>query len=254
MSDDSVVSRQDRGAGAAQSRDEATRDLVAANRILANQGVVDGYGHLSIRHPERSDRFLMSCSRSPALVSVGDIVVHDLEGEGSGSPAPLYAERFIHAAIYSARPDINAVVHTHAYELIPYGVSGQPLRPVFHAAARIGQEVPVWDIAEEFGDTNLLVVNMRQGLSLAKTLGRNRVVLMRGHGATNVAGTLRHAVMTAIYAQINARLQHLAMQLGSVKYLSPGELELAGDFERKGTLGLDRNWEYLKHLAGCDDL
>src|SRR6185437_8357714 len=122
------------------------------------------------------------------------------------------------------------------------------------AAARIGPEVPVWDIAEEFGDTNLLVVNMRQGLSLAKALGRNRIVLMRGHGATTVAGALRHAVMTAIYAQVNARLQLFAMQLGPVKYLSPGELALAGDFERKGTLGLDRNWEYLKHQAGCDDL
>lgn len=234
--------------------DEAVRDLVAANRILAHEGVVDGYGHISIRHPERADRFLMSCSRSPELVSREDVVVHGLDGEAVDPAPPLYAERFIHAAIYSARPDVNAVVHSHSHELIPYGVSSARLRPIFHAAARIGHYVPVWDITDEFGDTNLLVVNMRQGLSLAKSLGTNRIVLMRGHGATTVSVTLRHAVMTAIYAQVNARLQLFAMQLGPVKYLSPGELGLAGDLEGKGRLGLDRNWQYLKHRAGCDDI
>jgi ribulose-5-phosphate 4-epimerase/fuculose-1-phosphate aldolase len=230
-------------------------ELVASNRILAHEGVVDGYGHVSARHPDRSDRFLMSRSRSPELVERGDIVEHDLAGEASQAATPsLYAERFIHAAIYAARADVNAIVHTHAYELIPYGVTAVPLRPIFHAAARIGGAVPVWDINDEFGDTNMLVTNLGQGHSLARKLDRSRMVLMRGHGATIVSSSLPRAVMTAIYAQVNARFQLFAMQLGPVKYLTDGELARAGDLEGKGTLGLDRNWEYLKHRAGCGGL
>jgi HCOMODA/2-hydroxy-3-carboxy-muconic semialdehyde decarboxylase len=232
--------------------EEQVRDLVAANRILAHEGVVDGYGHVSVRCGDHADRFLMSRSRSPELVEASDIVEHRLDGEAAAPDSPaLYAERFIHAAIYATRPDVQAVVHTHAYELIPYGVTGVPLRPIFHAAARMGAEVPIWDMNDEFGDTNMLVTNLAQGRSLATRLAENRMVLMRGHGATIVATTIQRAVMAAIYAQVNARFQLFAMQLGPVTYLTPGELAKAGDVEGKASLGLDRNWEYLKRRAGC---
>jgi ribulose-5-phosphate 4-epimerase/fuculose-1-phosphate aldolase len=231
------------------------RNLVAANRILAHEGVVDGYGHVSIRHPEDATRFFMSRSRSPELVCIDDILEFGAEGEAvAPDPPPLYAERYIHAAIYERRPDVQAIVHSHAYDLLPFSVTGIPLRPIFHSAARIGTHVPVWDIQKEFGDTNLLVVNLKQGRDLAETLGEHRVVLMRGHGVTVVGTSLHNAVVTTIYAQVNARLQILAMQLGPVSYLSPGEMRIAGDMDAKGRLGADRTWEYLKQRAGCVDL
>src|SRR5262249_39471281 len=124
----------------------------------------------------------------------------------------------------------------------------------FHSAARIGAEVPVWDINRRFGDTNLLVVNLEQGRDLARALGRNRVVLMRGHGVTVAGTSLHNAVVTSIYAQVNARRQMLAMQMGQVTYLTAGEVQVAGDMEAKGRLGADRTWEYLKRRAGCEDV
>lgn len=229
----------------------ALRDLVGANRILAHEGVVDAYGHVSVRHPGRPDRFLLSRSRSPELVDIDDVLEFGLDGEPvDPDPPSCYAERYIHAAIYEARPDVNSVVHNHAYELIPFGATGTPLRPIFHTAARIGAEVPVWDIRERFGDTNLLVVNMEQGRDLAAALGDKRLVLMRGHGCAIGAPDLYNAVTTAIYAQVNARLQMQAMQLGAVNYLSPGEIRLMQDNPVARTLGRDRAWEYLKRRAG----
>jgi ribulose-5-phosphate 4-epimerase/fuculose-1-phosphate aldolase len=228
------------------------RDLVAANRILAHEGVVDAFGHVSVRHPERPDRFFLSRSRSPELVTLDDILEFGLDGEPvkSGAP-PLYSERFIHAGVYEARPDVASVVHNHAYELIPFGVSRTPLRPLLHTAARIGAEIPVWDIREKFGDTNLLVVNIRQGRDLAKKLADKRMVLMRGHGCAVSGPSVASAVMTSIYAQVNARLQMQALQLGGeVTYLSPGEIEQMNSYD-PAARGHDRAWEYLKHRAGC---
>jgi HCOMODA/2-hydroxy-3-carboxy-muconic semialdehyde decarboxylase len=231
------------------------KQLVAANRILAREGVVDSYGHVSVRHPHDASRFLMSRSRSPELVEADDILVFGSHGEAiEKNPPPLYAERYIHAAIYEARTDVGAVVHSHAYEVIPYSVTGVPLRPIFHSAARIGEHVPVWDIHARFGDSNLLVVNMQQARDLAATLAGNRVVLMRGHGLTVAVNSLHNAVVTSIYAQVNARLQLMSMQLGAVTFLTPGETRIAGDMEAKGTLGANRTWEYLKRRAGCEDL
>lgn len=228
------------------------RDLVAANRILAHEGVVDAYGHVSVRHPERPDRFLLSQSRSPALVTMEDILEFDMGGEPfNANGKPVYAERFIHAAIYEARSDVHCVVHNHAQELIPFAVTKAPLRPIFHTAARIGSQVPVWDIREKFGDTNLLVVNIEQGRDLAKALGDNRMALMRGHGCAIGAPNLYAGVTTAIYAQVNARLQMQAMQLGEVTYLSNGEIEAMSNNQYASTLGRDRSWEYLKQRAGC---
>jgi HCOMODA/2-hydroxy-3-carboxy-muconic semialdehyde decarboxylase len=234
---------------------ECLRDLVIANRILAREGVVDGYGHISLRHPDKPDRFLMSRSRSPELVTMDDLLEHGLDGEPVAADAPpVYLERFIHAAVFEAQPDANVVVHSHAPELIPFGVTDVPLRPIFHTAARMGTHVPVWDMREKFGDTNLLVVNMDQARDLAATLAGNRVALMRGHGNVIAAPNLNAAVMTAIYTQRNALLQMQAMQMGEVTYLSPGEVETASALAPKGTLGANRTWEYFRHRAGCDDI
>lgn len=235
---------------------EALRQIVYANRILANEGVVDAYGHVSMRHPDKSDRFLMARSRSPELVTLPDILEYGLDGEPlNADGAPVYLERFIHAGVYEARPDVHAVVHSHAEELIPFGITGVELRPIFHTAARIGHHVPVWDIRENFGDTNLLVINMEQARDLAKTLGDNRVALMRGHG--NVVGMphLQGAVTAAIMAQRNARLQMAAMLMGKITYLSDGEVDIAGNVsDAARTVGHDRAWEYYVRRADCEDV
>lgn len=235
---------------------ELIRDLVIANRILATEGVVDGFGHVSVRHPERSDRYLISRSRSPELVVADDIMECTLDGEPTAATsAPLYSERFIHAAVYEYRPEVQAVVHHHAYDLIPFGVTGIPLQPIFHSAARIGNHVPIWDIADTFGeDTNMLVTDIAKGRDLARTLGLARLVLMRGHGTTVVAGNLVDAVLTSIFAMVNARLQMQAMAMGSVKFLNPGEIASAGNNERKRQASRDRQWEYYRQRAGCDHL
>ena len=163
---------------------QAYRDLVIANRVLAHQGVVDAYGHVSIRHPEKPDHFLLSRSRSPELVTADDIMEFTLDGKVVGDDKrPPYLERFIHGCLYEARPDVGSVVHSHAEETLAFGITGVPMKPVIHVASSMGPEVPVWDIAEKFGDhTNLLVVNTDQGRDLAKRIGPGRVALMRGHG------------------------------------------------------------------------
>ena len=231
------------------------RDLVIANRILAREGVVDGFGHVSMRHPDRSGRFLLARSRSPELVTLDDILEFDLGGEAVDNRGhPVYLERFIHAAVYEARADVQAVVHSHAAEMIPFGITGTPLRPVFHTAARMGTTVPIWDIADSFGETDLLVSNIEQARDMARTLGPHRLVLMRGHGCTVAADTVHAAVTTAIFANLNARLQAQAMQMGPIRYLSPGELARAGKLSTRATVGGDRTWEYFRHRAGCDGL
>jgi len=235
---------------------ELLRRIVHANRILAHEGVVDAYGHVSMRHPEKPDRFLMARSRSPELVTVPDILEYGLDGEPiDAGDAPVYLERYIHAGVYEARPDVNAVVHSHADELLPFSVTKVKLRPMIHTAARIGREIPVWDIREKFGDTNLLVINIDQGRDLAKTLGERRMALMRGHGNVVAMPTLQTVVSVAIQAQRNARLQTVAMQMGDVTYLSDGEIDIAGSVvstDRK--IGHDRAWEYYVRRAGCEDV
>jgi ribulose-5-phosphate 4-epimerase/fuculose-1-phosphate aldolase len=229
------------------------RDLVTANRILANEGVVDAYGHISVRHPDRADRFFLSCSRSPELVAPDDIIEYDLDC----NPIDLrgraqYTERPIHGAIFGKRPDVMSVVHNHANEIIPFTVvRGVKLRPLLHVAAGIGADIPVWDIRDRFGDTNMLVTNLAQGSDLAEGLGANRVVLMRGHG-TAVAGlTIQDAVHTSVYLKVNARLQAEAMRLsGDIAYLSDGEIAAM----QKTSAGHARAWEYWARRAGISGL
>ena len=187
--------------------EKALRDVVIANRILAHEGVVDAYGHVSVRHPLDPTRYLLSRSRAPELVERGDIVEFDLEGKSvSGDTRAPYLERFIHGAIYEARPDVQAVVHAHAEAVLPFTISATPLRPVVHMASFIGARIPVWDIRDNFGDTNLLVVNMAQGRDLARGLGGERVALMRGHGFVAAGRSLPEAIRIGVYMPVNARV------------------------------------------------
>lgn len=229
---------------------QVMRDLVIGNRILANEGVVDAYGHLSVRHPDNPERYLMSCSRAPGLVTLNDIMEFTLDGDAVDprDRAP-YAERFIHGAIFEQRPDVHSAVHNHSHEVIPFGVTGVALRPIVHVGAAIGTTIPVWDIREKFGHTNLLVVNMDQGRDLATCLGDNRVALMRGHGCAVVGNNIRHAVMTSVYLQVAAKLQREAMAMGAVEYLSPEEIALCSE-TFAGPLSVARAWEYLVVQAG----
>src|SRR5262247_537731 len=200
-------------------------DLVAANRILVDQGVVDGYGHVSVRHDRAADRYLMSRSIAPELVTAADIMEYDLDSvpvDPRGRTS--YLERFIHGEIYEARPDVQAVVHNHSPAVIPFGITGAPLRPVMHMCASMGAQVPVWDSRTSFGDTNLLVTAMPMARDLAATLGPRPVALMRGHGCVVAGGSLREVVFNAIYLQLNADLQLRASALGEITFLTEGEI------------------------------
>jgi HCOMODA/2-hydroxy-3-carboxy-muconic semialdehyde decarboxylase len=200
---------------------------VIANRILAREGVLDAFGHVSVRHPREPGHYLIARSLGPELVTEDDLQRFTLAGEQvDGSSLPAYSERAIHGAIYEARPDVLAICHNHAPSVIPFGVTGMRLRPVFHMAAALGTDVPTWDPRPDFGDTDMLVRTLEQGRSLARTLGPRRVALMRGHGAVVAGRDLREIVLTAVYMEHNARLQLQAASLpGDVNYLSDGEIQ-----------------------------
>jgi len=201
-------------------------DLVTANHILYDQHVVDAFGHVSVRHDKRPDRFLLARSMAPAMVTAADIVEFDLDGNpvDAGGRA-VYLERFIHGEIYRARPDVGAVVHSHSHAVIPFGaMRSHKLRAIFHMGGFIGTETPIFEIRECVGDgSDLLVSNNELGVALAKSLGPRSVVLMRGHGATVVGPNLPEAVYRGVYVDINARLQLQAIGLGPVNYLTEAE-------------------------------
>ena len=225
-------------------------DLVIANRILANEGVIDAFGHVSIRHPGRSDRYLLARSRSPELVERPDIMEFDLENRAIDQRGrTMYSERPIHGSTYRARPDVMAVCHNHARSLIPFGVTGTPIRPLFHIAGSIGVEIPVWDVRDEFGDTDLLVTTQALGDSLARALGPHRVCLMRGHGAVVAAHDLKATVFVSIYLMVNAALVKEARELGEVTYLSEGEIRLTEQMNFRAR-SQNRAWEYWARRAG----
>jgi HCOMODA/2-hydroxy-3-carboxy-muconic semialdehyde decarboxylase len=230
---------------------QAKWDVMSANHILAREGVLDGYGHVSQRHPDNPQRFFLSRSRSPELVAVEDIMEFTLDGTVAGNDdRPPYLERFIHAEIYRARPDVVSVVHSHQEDVVPYSISSVPMEPVWHQATCIGNHVPVWDIRDKFGDTNMLVTNIEQGADLAAALGRDRVALMRGHGFVAAGDHLQSAVSMAIYLPKNARILTTAKLLGgSVKVTTPGEVERAGQIH-PGTPAFQRGWEYWLSRAG----
>ena len=218
-------------APAAPSRQALIEDLVTANRILANENVVDGYGHVSVRHDKAADRYLMSRSIAPELVTAADIMEYDLDSTAVDARGRTsYLERFIHGEIYRARPDVKAIVHNHSPSVIPFGVSTAPLRPLYHMSAFLGGGVPVFDIkAAAGGATDMLVRNPALGRALATTLGARPVALMRGHGAVVVGPNIQLTVFRSVYTEMNARLQAQAMALGSpVTYLDDEEARLAG--------------------------
>ena len=200
-------------------------DIVIGSRILAEFGVLDGFGHVSARDSKNPNHFLMSRSLAPALVSADDIMEFDLDGNAIDPRGrSLFLERFIHSEIYKARPDVMSVVHTHSPGVIPFGVSQVPLRAMFHNAAFLAAGTPVWDIRRDFGETDMLVRDPARGKSLAQVLGDKSVVLMRGHGDVAVGPSVKMAVFRAYYTDVDARLQSQAVALGGeVNYLTPAE-------------------------------
>jgi HCOMODA/2-hydroxy-3-carboxy-muconic semialdehyde decarboxylase len=198
--------------------------LVLANRILYAQGVVDGFGHVSVRHDRSPEHFLLARNMAPALVRREDILVFDLAGEPLDAHGRrVYLERFIHGEIYRVRADVHSIVHSHSPSVIPFGVTGRTLRPVFHMSGFLGEGAASFEIRDVAGDTDMLVSNGTLGAALARTLGERSTVLMRGHGSTVVGSSLEQAVYRAVYAEVNARLQLQAMALGTVTYLNAQE-------------------------------
>jgi HCOMODA/2-hydroxy-3-carboxy-muconic semialdehyde decarboxylase len=233
------------------------RDLVVANRILACENVVDAYGHVSVRHPDDPQRFLLATSVAPEMVEEDHIVAFNLDCTPVRHDGrPLYHERFIHGGIYEARPDVQAVVHAHAEDVLPFSVSTTALRPVIHSGSFMGAHVPVWDIADRFGPgTNMLVTNMEQARDLARCLGSNNVALMRGHGFSAAARSLIEVVRMAVYIPRNARVQMNALRLGGeIRPLHDGEIAARDLGYKPYSLETRRAWRYWAHKAGCAHL
>lgn len=216
-------------------------DLVAANRILAGLGVVDGFGHISVRHPERADRFFLSRSLAPEMVTISDIMEFDLSGTPVGEdPRKPYLERFIHGEIFAARQDVQSVVHSHAPSVVPFTASSTRLRPICHMGSFLSNRIPNFEIRERFGATDMLVRNREQGAALAQSLADNTVVLMRGHGFCSVGPTIQVAVFRAVYTQNNAELQQRAISLGGeITYLDDDEASLS---EATNRSVIERPW------------
>jgi ribulose-5-phosphate 4-epimerase/fuculose-1-phosphate aldolase len=225
--------------------------LVLANRILYRQGVVDGFGHVSARHDRSPAHFLLARNMAPGLVRRDDILTFDLEGAAlDAGDRRVYLERFIHAEIYRARPDVLAIVHSHSPTVIPFGVTQQPLLPVFHMSGFLGPGTALFEIRDVAGDTDMLVSDSRLGAALAKVLGERSTVLMRGHGSTVVGASVEQAVYRAIYAEANARLQLQAKQLGEVTYLNVQEAAKAAKIN---DTQLPRVWDLWSREIGTVD-
>lgn len=225
----------------AQNRTALIEDIVAANRILYAQGVVDAFGHISARLGP--GRFLLARSIAPAQVVAADVMEWDLDAKpANGDTRAGYRERFIHSEIFRARPEVMSVVHCHAASLIPFSITGVPLRPVYHNSSFVGEGVPVFEIRGAAGDTDMLVGTPELGRALAKALGNKPAVLMRGHGAVIVGRSVEEAVARSVYLEVNARVQAQAMAMGQrITYLSDGEVKL-----RSGATEYSRAWELWK--------
>lgn len=225
-------------------------ELSIANRILANEGIFDAFGHTSARHPTNPNRYLLSRSRAPQLVEPGDILEFDLDSNPIDKKhPPLYSERVIHGEIYKARPDVMAVCHHHAPAFMPLVVCGIDFVPVFHLGAVGGIKPPFWDQRKEFGDCNYLVVTPEEGASLAARLASHNMVLMNRHGVTVVGASLQACVFRAIYSAKNAEYQVAAANAGTLDPLSPGDAKISGDIATS-TTGLNRAWEvWLRRLS-----
>lgn len=219
------------------------QELVVANHILANEGVVDAYGHVSVRDPKNPQHFWLARHMAAGTVTASDIIEYDLDSKPvNGDPSAGYTERFIHGEIYRVRPDVTAIVHCHAPDLIPFGVSSVPLRPVYHMAGFLEVPVPIFEIRDAGGLTDMLIRTPELGQALAQTLGSKPAALMRGHGAVVVAPSLHVVVGRAYYMNLNARLEAQAIALGgTVTYLDPVEAQKTGAQD-----GFERAWDYWK--------
>jgi ribulose-5-phosphate 4-epimerase/fuculose-1-phosphate aldolase len=225
----------------APSAQSVIEELALANRMLSEEGVLDAYGHVSVRDPRNSNRFYLARHMPAGLVTSSDIIQYDLDSKAiTGDPNAGYTERFIHGEIYKARPDVMAVVHDHAPEVVAFGVSSTPLRPISHMGGFIGEDVPIFDIHKTAGDTDMLIRTNQLGRALAESLGNHNVALMRGHGAVIVAPSLHVVVGRAYYLSFNARVQASALSLGGkVTYLSSDEAKKSSaqdGYERAWTL------------------
>jgi len=226
------------------SMTEAFRELAMANRIVANEGVLDAFGHVSMRHPDNPKRYFLSRSRAPELVEPSDLIEYDLDSRPvRDAGATQYSERVIHGEIYKARPDVMSVCHHHAPAFMPLIATGADYLPVFHLGAVGGIRPPYWDQHDEFGDTNMLLIKPEEGASLARALGAHNLVLMRRHGVTAVGTSVRDCVFRCIFSARNAEFQARAMAIGTIASLSRGEAELSGKISTS-TTGLTRSWEY----------
>jgi len=222
--------------------------LVVANRILYGRSVVDGFGHVSARHDNSPGHFLLARNLAPGLVRRDDIMVFDLDGAAlDGAGRRVYLERFIHGEIYRARPDVQAIVHSHSPSVIPFGVTRYPLRPVFHASGFLGEGAALFEIREVAADTDMLISTGALGAALARALGSRSAVLMRGHGSTVVGVSLEQVVYRAIYTEVNAKLQIQAISLGEVTYLNDRE---AANAASANDTQLARNWELWQREIG----
>lgn len=217
-------------------------ELVLANHILFRQGVVDAYGHVSARRPDDPEHFLLTWAVAPALASAVDVLTFDLDGNTPDAAGrELYSERFIHAAIYAARPDVMGIVHSHSPAIIPFSITPIGLRPVWHMSAFLADGVARFDTQDVAGDTDLLIKNMQLAGDLAAAIGARPVALLRGHGSVVVGRSVREAVYRAVYTETNARLQADALRMGApVTYLTPGEAELMNAYM---TPDVRRPWE-----------
>ncbi|HKM68972.1 MAG TPA: class II aldolase/adducin family protein [Stellaceae bacterium] len=225
-------------------------ELAAANRILSDQGVVDGFGHVSARHDTDEARFLLARSMAPGLVTADDIMQFDLDGNALDPRGrTLYVERFIHSEIYKARPEVRAIVHSHSPSIIPFGATRVPLRPIYHMSSFLGAGVPIFEIREAGGPaTDMLIRNSELGAALASRLGKAAVVLMRGHGDVVVGQSIEQVVFRAIYTEINAKLEAEALRLGEgqVNFLNAEE---AAKATATNNAVLGRAWELWKRQA-----
>lgn len=233
----------------------ALYDLAAASRILAREGVVDAFGHVSIRHPENPERYILSRSRSPELVCRPDLLEFTLDNDPvTATEHRLFAERPIHGAVYQRRPDVMAVVHSHSPSVVPFSVSTVPLEQISHTAGGIPSPAPVWDIRDRFSDTNMLVTTRDQGLDLAETMGGASAALMRGHGSVVAAESLKRAVLLAIYFEVNAKLLLAARMLGGETIaMSPGEQEKTAEMTAL-PLVVERTWDYWLSRADLEGI
>ena len=223
-------------------------DLVVANHILVNQGVLDGFGHISVRDPANPQRFFIARSMAPALVQADDILACDLDSNVIDERGrKTYLERFIHGEIFKMRPDVNAVIHSHSPSVIPFGVTGARLRPICHMSGFLGATTPVFEIRHSAGEnSDLLVRSHALGKALAEVLGAHPVALMRGHGSVAVGSSIKQVVYRAIYTENNARLQAMSMPLGEVSYLTDGEASATAEMNDQH---LARPWQMWKRAA-----